>query len=65
MILEENINGLFFVEQRTFYIYNSEEDRKIGKYSFATSDESLFIKHKENLKNKLSVIRDEKIDKVL
>ena len=65
MILEENINGLVFVEQRTFYIYKSEEDRKKGNYSFVTSDESLFLTHKENLRNKLSVIRDEKIDKVL
>lgn len=65
MILEENINGLVFVEQRIFYIYNSEEDRKNGNYSFFTSDESLFLTHKENLRNKLSVIRDEKINKVL
>jgi hypothetical protein len=43
----------------------SEEDRKNGKYSFVTSDEGLFLTHKENLRKKLSVIRDEKIDKVL
>jgi hypothetical protein len=65
MILEEKIDELIFVEQRTFYIYNSEEDRKAGKYLFVTSDESAFLKQKEKLKSKLSIIRDEKINKIL
>lgn len=65
MILEEKINGVIFVEQRTFYIYNSEEDRKNGKYSLVTSNEVLFEEQKIILKSKLSNIRDKKIDGVL
>lgn len=49
MIINEEINGVLFIEQRTFYIYMSEEDRQNGKYSFVTSDEKVFLKQKEHL----------------
>lgn len=51
MIIEEKINDLIFVEQRTYYIYKTEEDRSNDKPVFTTSKEIVFEAFKkENLK---------------
>lgn len=63
MLVEEKIDNVIFVEQRTFYIYASEEDRKRGKYSLVTSDEILFLSKKEELKKRL--VREEKINVII
>lgn len=51
MIKTENIKGNVFLEQRTFYIYASEEDRKKGKYIYCSSNEEEFEKLKEDIRN--------------
>ncbi len=52
MIIKEKINGLIFVEQRSFYIYKSEEDRQNSVFTLATSQEELFLANKELAKEK-------------
>ena len=65
MIISEEINGVVFVEQRTFYIYMSDEDRKNGKHSFVTSDEKEFIRQKESLQTRLSEKRNKQIENIV
>ena len=65
MLVEEKIDDLIFLEQRTYYIYASKEEQKKGKYIFVTSDESLFLSKKNELKTKLSKIREEKINVII
>jgi hypothetical protein len=65
MLIEEKVDGIIFLEQTTFYIYASEEDRKKGKYIFVTSDEGLYLSKKNELKSKLSKIRGDKIDIII
>ncbi len=53
MIIEEKINGMVFVEQRTYYIYASEEDRANGHAAILTcSKEGVFIENKKLAKKK-------------
>lgn len=52
MIKEEKINGLLFQEQRTYYIYASEEDRSNGKYIACMSDQDKFEANKKLAKEK-------------
>lgn len=52
MIIEEEVNGMIFVEQRTYYIYSSKEDQKEDKWLVSTSNEDTYLKIKhENKKN--------------
>ena len=48
MIIEENINGKIFVEQRTYYVYNSKEDRENDNFSILLSDEQKFLELKKS-----------------
>jgi hypothetical protein len=54
MILEETINGRVFLEQRTFYIYESEELRRKGKWSACVSQQEVFNYYKNKELKKLS-----------
>jgi len=47
MIKEEKIKNMLFQEQRTYYIYRSEEDRTNGVPFLCTSDEKRFLEYKE------------------
>lgn len=47
MIKDEKINEMVFVEQRTYYIYRSEEDRTNGIPFMCSSQEETFLKYKE------------------
>jgi hypothetical protein len=47
MIKEEKIKDMLFQEQRTYYIYRTEEDRTNGLPFLTTSDEKTFLKYKE------------------
>lgn len=52
MIIRENINGLIFVEQRTYYVYASEEDFQNDKKTLVTSSEGNFNINKEIARKK-------------
>ena len=47
MIKEEKIKDMLFQEQRTYYIYRTEEDRTNGLPFLTTSDEQRFLEYKE------------------
>lgn len=51
MIVDEKVKENVFVEQTTFYIYASEEDRQNGKHIFVSSNREEFDKIKEKVKN--------------
>lgn len=51
MLIEEEINDLVFVEQRTYYVYRNKEDQSKDKWMITTSDEITFNEFKAaNLK---------------
>lgn len=50
MIKEETINSFVFVEQTTYYIYKSKEDRENGTPSLTTSDKKFYESYKRKLK---------------
>lgn len=52
MIIKEEVNGLIFLEQRTYRVYESEEDWKRGRAIITTSNEELFIANKSLAKEK-------------
>lgn len=52
MLIQENINGLIFQEQRTYRIYKSVEDMLNGEFTFCTSNEKIFIENKILAKQK-------------
>ena len=61
MLIEVIIDGVVYVEQRSYFVYRSMEDRKTDKAALSTSDEDIFIKHKKAtfvnyLKNKLQTL---------
>jgi len=47
MVEREEINGKIFIEQTSYYIYNSEEDRKKDEWEFTTSNKKEFEKEKK------------------
>ena len=46
MIITEKINGLIFLEQRTYYVYRNEEDRANGNHVLMLSEEDKFNANK-------------------
>jgi len=50
MIKEEEINGMYFVEQTTFYIYKNKEDRDKDKPVVITSCKKAYKNYKKNEK---------------
>jgi len=46
MIKEETINGKVFIEQTTYFIYNSEEDRQNSLPLIVTGIQELFEEKK-------------------
>jgi len=48
MILKKKKNGKVFVEQRTYYIYDNEEDYENDKWSVSTSSKEKFEKILKN-----------------
>jgi hypothetical protein len=47
MIQDEKIKNMVFLEQTTYYIYRSEEDRKNGIAFLTTSDKNKYEQYKE------------------
>ena len=52
MIIEKEINGLLFQEQRAYRIYRSKKDRSAGKAVLCTSNEKLFLANQKLAKEK-------------
>jgi hypothetical protein len=52
MITREEINGLIFIAQTTYYIYKSEEDLQKGKATVVCSEEQIFEQNKKLAKEK-------------
>ena len=47
MIIEKKIGEVIYLEQRTYYIYRNEEDRKNGRAFLTTSDKKTFDMYKK------------------
>lgn len=63
MIIETIVDGVVYVEQRSFFVYNSVKERQENHIAVSTSDENLFFKHRtatfvNYLKNKLQRLVD-------
>jgi hypothetical protein len=58
MIKIQKINGLIFLEQRSYYIYESEDAKEAGRHKLFTSDVDNFqankklARHNKKLKGK-------------
>jgi hypothetical protein len=50
MIKDKKIKNMVFLEQTTYYIYRSEEDRKNGIAFLTTSDKKKYEQYKEAAK---------------
>ena len=62
MIQDEQINGMVFLQQTTYYIYRNEEDRKNDRAFLCTSSKKTFDMYREKALDgtwKLKVIDEE------